>query len=432
MFATVDLEALTPDRLQEELAAQAAHVDAGLARLMELVGECERRVSWAGENVTFARWLAWRCSLLPRQAREHGRVAAALRELPLIRGAFERGELSYGKVSLLTRVAERESEERLIELAGAMTASQLERAVGAYRRLTRADAGEQLERAFLDWFWTEDGSFSFRGRLPAEEGALVLSALEAGRTALRERRRAEAPEAEVPAHERPHECRVSNADALVAACDLALSKPDGDRSGGERSQVVVHVDAATLAADADGRCELADGPAVAAETARRLTCDGAVVQLHEHAGEPLSLGRKRRTVSPPLRRALIARDRGCRFPGCEATRFVDAHHVRHWSHGGETSLDNLLTLCRRHHKLAHEGGYTVERSTGDEVRWKNRHGVAIPNVHRPPGSDGRALHRRHGALDLDIDARTGKNGHGDRMDLSLAVDAIFAAAARPP
>src|SRR5206468_13029623 len=129
---------------------------------------------------------------------------------------------------------------------------------------------------------------------------------------------------------------------------------------GERYQVVIHVDAQTLAQEADGRCELADGHALAVETARRLSCDGSLVELQERNGEPLSLGRKRRTISPALRRALAARDRGCRFPGCDNKRFVDGHQVQHWSQGGETNLDYLLSLCRRHHRLLHERAYTVQ------------------------------------------------------------------------
>jgi hypothetical protein len=86
-----------------------------------------------------------------------------------------------------------------------------------------------------------------------------------------------------------------------------------------------------------------------------------VVELKERDGEPLSVGRKTRSIPPALCRALRRRDRGCRFPGCENHRFVDAHHIEHWARGGETSMDNLVLLCRTHHRLVHEGGYFVER-----------------------------------------------------------------------
>ena len=350
-----------------------------------MVAECERRPN-LHDGTTFAAWLAWRCSLSPRQAREHERIAAGLAELPLLRAAFARGELSYAKAATLTRIATPHDEEQLLELARALTASQLERAVNAYRRVTAEQAAGQVRREFVSWFWTDDGMLSLRCLLPAAEGAAVVKALEAAREALRKRRSADeiAAEAlgEIPAV--PHECRVTNAEALAALADLALAAADGDRPAGERQQVVVHVDAATLAAGAAGRCELAEGVPLAVETARRLSCDGALVELHERDGVPLALGRKRRTVSPPLRRALDARDRGCCFPGCDSRRFVDAHHVKHWSERGETNLDNLVSLCRRHHRLVHESGYTVERHANGELRFRNRHGVVVENDPRPP------------------------------------------------
>jgi hypothetical protein len=225
----------------------------------------------------------------------------------------------------------------------------------------------------------------------------------------------------VPPRRQP---RVSNEEALVALAELALARPDGDRSGGERYQVVVHVDAETLAADADGRCELAEGGPLAAETARRLSCDASLVELLEQDGRVLSLGRRRRTVSPALRRALEARDRGCRFPGCERTRFVDAHHVRHWSEGGETNLENLVMLCRRHHRYLHEQGYTVTLENDGSVQFRNQHGVPVASVPRPPPSSPEALPGQHRRLRLLIDKNTCQNGTGDRLDLAAAVDAI--------
>jgi Domain of unknown function (DUF222)/HNH endonuclease len=422
-----DPSTLSKEQLEEELAAQAAHIDAGLCRYLELAAECERRLPWAGDGTTFASWLAWRCSLLPRQAREHERIGKRLAELPATRAAFSRGELSYAKVSVLTRIAEPETEERLLEVAEAMTASQLERAVGAYRQLAREEAAEQQEREFLRYDWTDDGSFSMRARLAAEDGALVLRALEAGREAPWESRRDDAPQADAsePTHEH---ARPSHAEALVAMADLALAGSDRHRTGGERYQVVVHVDALTLAHDVDGRCELADGRALAAETARRLSCDGSIVDLLERNGEPLSLGRKRRTISPALRRALAARDRGCRFPGCERTRFVDGHHLQHWSQGGETNLDDLVSLCGRHHRLVHERGYCVSFDDDGEVHFVNQYGIAIPSVPRPPPpSSHDALRDQHRRRRLLIDGKTCRNGTGDRMELILAVDALLSA-----
>jgi hypothetical protein len=416
MFVEEATTSLTDEQLEQALREQAAHVDAGVCRLLELAGECERRLPWAGEGTTFAAWLAWRCSLLPRQARAHERIAERLDELPLIHAAFARGEISYAKVSSLVRVADSENEAKLLELAESMTASQLERSVAAYRQLTAAEASEQHEQEFLNYHWTDHGSLSLRGLLAADEGVLLLRALESGKTALREGSSHEAP---------PREEGVSNAEALVAIADLALAKADSDRSGGERYQVVVHVDARTLQDDTDGRCELADGQPLAAETARRLACDASVIDVHEHDGELLSLGRKRRTVSPALRRALATRDRGCRFPGCDRTRFVDAHHVQHWIQGGETNLDNLVSLCRRHHRLVHERGYSVKLGDEGDVQFANQYGIAFPTVPRPPPSNRNALADEHRRRLLAIDGRTSKNGTGDRMELGCAVTGIL-------
>ena len=173
---------------------------------------------------------------------------------------------------------------------------------------------------------------------------------------------------------------------LLALADNALAQ-DG-RTGGDRYQVVVHVDEAALGGETgEGGCMLADGPALAPETARRLACDAALVTLYERAGEPLSVGRKTRTIPPALRRALLARDHGCRFPGCDNSVYVDAHHIQHWALGGETALANLLLLCRRHHRLVHEGGYTVDH----DLRFRDPWGNEIPPVPPLPPSGPDAL-----------------------------------------
>ncbi|MDQ3875605.1 MAG: HNH endonuclease, partial [Actinomycetota bacterium] len=286
-----------------------------------------------------------------------------------------------------------------------------------------------------------------------EDGALLLTALQRARDALRERRREEhaeakgaeaqrkrAPqaaeeadaEAEAEAARReperfqptPEQLRVTHLDALVAMDDVALARAPGERSGGERAQVVVHVDAGVLARDEGGRCELEEGPAIAPETARRIACDASLVTLREREGETLSLGRKTRSVSAALRRVLKERDGGCRFPGCQNTRFLDAHHLEHWAKGGETSLDNLILLCRPHHRHLHEDGCRLERLEDGSVRFRNRYGVVIPSVPRPPPSDREALREENRRRGLVIDADTCQPGIADPMDLSMAVDAL--------
>ncbi len=142
------------------------------------------------------------------------------------------------------------------------------------------------------------------------------------------------------------------ADALTTLAETTLRHGPGQLSAGDRYQVVVHVSAETLADDdsddSDGRCELDGGPRLAPDTVRRIACDASLLRITEDsAGNPLDIGRKTRAVSPALRRALQARDAGCRFPGCSHRRFVDAHHIEHWADAGKTSIDNLVLLCRR-------------------------------------------------------------------------------------
>jgi len=117
-------------------------------------------------------------------------------------------------------------------------------------------------------------------------------------------------------------------------------------------------------------------------------------------------------------RALDARDQGCRFPGCGSRRWVDAHHIHHWASGGRTSLDNLVLLCRHHHRLVHEGGYSVRRTAAGELEFRRPDGRVIPvspPVPRPCEPSG-AIHA--GPL---------LSGTGERMDLAVCVDAVFAA-----
>src|SRR5204862_1631574 len=170
-----------------------------------------------------------------------------------------------------------------------------------------------------------------------------------------------------------------------------------------------------------GGCALDDGPAVAPETARRIGCDGSVVAISHRNGQTIRVGRKTRTIPPALRRALSARDRGCRFPGCENHRFVDAHHVHHWALGGSTGLDNLVLLCRRHHRLGHEGGYAID----ERRRFYDPWGRHIPPVRRPPPGEVDEL--RGLAPAGAIGADTCASGDGDPMDLDLAVDAFLSA-----
>ena len=426
------------NRLADEITELACHIHAATCRWLGLVAEFDTRGGWGEWGCrSCSHWLSWRCSISPVAAREHVRVAHRLEELPLIRGAFAEGRLSYSQVRALTRVENVEREEELLSLARHATAAQLERLVRAYHGVVaraRVAAGGGPDR-YVTWDHADDGSLLLRARLPAEEGAVVLAALQAAvergasaeasviesapveaasadalaaapasagvaaveaasaealadgpvcagapaveaasaeahadgtvsadahpavpvsaeahpavpvsaeahpavpvsaEAAAADRKshdaRSDFNAAEAPASESAEapsfqdasaeapSLRERRADALVLMADTLLANEPNGR-GGDRFQVVVHVDVMTLR-DGDGESELADGAPIDGETARRLACDSAIVPLLERAGRPLGVGRKTRSVPPALRRALASRDRGCRFRAARAT-----------------------------------------------------------------------------------------------------------------
>ncbi len=405
----------------EELACLSAHLSAATARWLELVWEMRE----AGDSSDLQAFVAWRCGFTGREVREFIRVAEALQGLPLIRGAFGRGELTFTKVRALTRVASPSSEEGLLELAGVLTASQLERALRAFRRVAAEDAREAHEFEYVDYYLDDDGSLFLRARLAAEDGTLLIKALEAARERVFERRREERAAAESDPQatvggdaEAGGDCvgppRPARVEALLDLAEASMAAEGEPRR--EQARVVVHVDAAALSADGRGRCELEDGPLISPETARRLGCDADVVAQIERDGLLLSVGRTRRTVPPALRRLLEARDdHTCCFPGCESSRHLQAHHRRHWANGGETSLENLVLLCYQHHRLVHEGGFTVEADAEGNIRFRNRHGIVWPLAppRPPPGRTDDLLDRNH-SNGIQIDPDTNQNGRYGR------------------
>jgi len=198
---------------------------------------------------------------------------------------------------------------------------------------------------------------------------------------------------------------------------------------GERYQVVVHVDAAVLAdPDQAGQSVLEDGLRVPAGTSQRLACDASrVVMRHDAAGRLLEVGARTRTIPPALRRALHHRDRGCRFPGC-GLRFGQGHHIRHWAHGGPTTLSNLALLCRRHHRAVHEEGYQVDRQPDGELSFRRPDGRPLPEVPPPLdvlGDPVEILRAQHDAEGLVLNARTTTPGWlGERLDVGWAIDVL--------
>ena len=376
------------ERLGDEIAELAVHLDAATARLLERICEFDARGGWNHGFQSCAQWLSWRVGMAIGAAREHVRVARALGSLPRLAEALARGELSYSKIRALTRVATPETEERLLDVGKAGTACHVERIVRGWRRVDRlAEAQEDIRRhktRALHVYQDEDGMVVLRGRLTPEQGAVFMQALAAaGETLYHRERHTPAPSwpddvpAETPSMEQ------QRADALALLAEAALHHCLDPGAPGERYQVVVHVDAAVLAdPEAPGQSVLDGGTHVPAGTSQRLACDATrVIMRHDPDGQITEVGARTRTIPSAIRRALHHRDRGCRFPGC-GLPFGQGHHIRHWAHGGPTTLSNLAMLCRRHHRAVHEEGYQVEREPDGTLRFKRPDGRSLPDV--PP------------------------------------------------
>jgi hypothetical protein len=350
------------------------------------VAEFDRREGWEAYGIrSCAHWLAWQCGMAPGTAREHVRVARALTHLPLITAAFAHGRVSFSKVRALTRIADRDTEESLLEFSLEATASQVERTVREWRRADAVDVEATAARRTFETSWDDDGMLLVRLRLAPEEGAALLAAVDsrAERTARRERARekrrgqaslpnpspwgAEHPSGEPDEAERARGCATARrCTALVELCQAGV---DVDRRPGDppRREVVVHVDAAVVADDAvAGRAYIEGGPALHGSQVRRMLCEAAVIPMLERGREVLAHGRRRRLATRPQRRALLRRDGGCARPGCPERRFerLHAHHMRHWIHGGRTDLANLVLLCDADHGVVHELGLVMARREG--------------------------------------------------------------------
>ena len=413
--------------------AGAVRLAAATAAWLRLVAEFDEREGWGGVGITScAHWLSWRCSLTPGTARQHVRVARALRRLPLIEAAFAGGELSYSKVRAITRVAEPGTEAELVEFARHATASQVERTVRAWRRADDVDSGRVADRRRFSWSFDEDGMLSVRVRMEAVPGTEFLAAIES--LAEREARRDRA------ARRRADDATCSDPEVVPlgvmterrcrALTQLAAAAADADRRAGDppRRDVVVVVDAMVLAEDeAAGRAHLEGGPAISPAVARRLACDASVTAIVTNGAEVLAAGRARRFATRAQRRALLMRDGGCARPGCEETRVerLHAHHLRHWLHGGRTDVSNLVPLCDVDHGLVHEHDLALSRHGGRLV-------AVAPDRQRVWWSgDGRERFRGTAAGTLDdllpspATLPSALPSDGERMSLQHAVWALM-------
>jgi len=439
------------DRMADGITELVAHLDAGTFQLLELICEFDKNEGWAGPGInSCAHWLNWKCGMSLGPARERVRVARALPDLPQISAAFREGRVSYSKVRAMTRVATANNEKALLQIALHGTATHVETQVRLYRKTKRIEALEEENLRHghreLSWYIDDDDYWVFKGRFTPEQGALLQKALEAAGDQLFDEQQhvpvdvSEEISSTVPLDSTsPEPVSQKRADELARVVEGFLSGISKDQSGGDRYMINIHTDIETLKQDGTGaESEIEDRGHVPAETSRRMACDCSIVHWHEgkqgepqqgesQQGEPLNIGRKTRSIPPAIRRALKRRDQGCRFPGCTCNRFVDAHHIQHWADGGETSMDNLVLLCRTHHRLVHEAGFGVQKTLNKGVVFSLPDGKIIPQ-----GPDGRSRgnvvsiklkNRRNG---LNITPKTSiPRWHGEQMDNGTAVDMLL-------
>ena len=421
--------AISLQDLEDQITELAGQLNAANYRWLTLIAEFDRRQGWSdGKLQSCAHWLNFKCGLNLGAAREKVRVGHALRGLPKIAACMSRGELSYSKVRALTRVASEATEDTFLMIALHGTAHHVERLVSGYRRAREAEElsreARQHSNRSVSYSFDEDGSLILKARLPAPQGAMLIKALDAAMESI--------PGTEISADAEeewsiPH--AALRADAMAVLAENYLGDCAASSTASDRFQVVVHVDAETLREGTAGRCEIEEGPSIPVHTVRRLSCDASLLTvLESEQGEPLDVGRKTRSIPPAIRRALHTRDGGCRFPGCTHQRYVDAHHIEHWAEGGETKLSNLVTLCRLHHRLVHEGEIIVEAEAEAEAGggWRFLHpdGRRFEIIRCTEAAEyhWEDLGLTHAELGIYIDSDTAATlWRGERMDYDLGV-----------
>ena len=361
---------LTPiEDLDRNILTLCARINSATYELLVLIREFDERAGWVKWGLhNCAEWLTWRCDFSMTTALEKVRVAHALKSLPAISRAFAVGDLSYTKVRDLTRVVHRNNEDHLLKFAlKHTTATVAERCrelrcgdVSSIGDAARAYANRSL-RVRRD---LQRGVMTITVELPLDTGELVEKALDKAR----DDEALQVPDPVDPSWS------TRQADAFVNLINGFLCGAEGSKQSKDNYLVTVHVDQSALA-DGEGRS------ALPIESVKRLCCDGHTVVIAEDAdGEPLSIGRKSRVVPLAIERAVRARDHNCcTFPGCRNRRFLDCHHIKHWSKKGETSLRNLTLLCTKHHTLVHEGGFRIERDFQDQWCFIRPDGVAVPS-----------------------------------------------------
>jgi Domain of unknown function (DUF222)/HNH endonuclease len=355
-------------------ALDGSHRDACRSQrtLLSMIVEADRRERWRESGARdMAHWLSMRYGISCWKARRWIAAGHALEALPRLSDALARGELGLDKIVELARFASHRNEADLITWAKQVSCAAVRHRGDVWARSTREDVVEAERARTLSWWWFDEGRrFGMEAELPAAQGAIVARAIE----------RVAGQVPAMPDEEQEYFADARRADALVALCSAQTAEdPDPDLA-----TVVIHAQLDGLD-DGSGGCEIEGGPALHPSAVRRLLCNARVQPVVEdRAGRVVGLGRTSREPSAWMIRQIRHRDRECRFPGCGARRFTEAHHVVWWRHGGRTDLDNLVLICSFHHRLVHEHGWSLTRDREGTVKWFDHEGNRYRAGPSPP------------------------------------------------
>jgi uncharacterized protein DUF222/HNH endonuclease len=364
-----DVDLQTDEELEGDFVELQRAMDMLEAERLRRLAAIDRRRTYEREGFLSVRsWVAARFRVAASVASGMVRTARALQQMPETAAALASGDVSVSAVRILVEARQTNREEfasaeaLLVNAARALPARELQQAVAHWQQIVDSrDALRESERHWnrrhLHVSPTIFGMVRIDGDLDPETGQTVIAALQA----------VQAVEARTADPDDGRTAPQRRADAMGVVCRSWLDRSDRPVVAGELPHVTVLVDVPALQGEPGGHAAFADAGVIHPEIARVWACDASLGRVVMRGrSEPLDVGRRTSVVPPAIRRAVMVRDRHCRFPGCDRpVSWCDCHHIVHWADGGPTAVGNLILLCRRHHRLVHKpGGFRLELEHG--------------------------------------------------------------------
>lgn len=360
----------------EQLGALLCSVQ---AELVEVITAADAERDWVADGATgMVPWLVGMLHVSTDTARAWVKTGAALDALPHLRDVFSQGLLSWDQVKPATAFVTPGSDEDDAQRLQGLSAAQVEDLARQHRVVSKRRAKTAgSKRYFRSKVDHEAGGRRYSGFLPETEAARLDGVLD--------RMAEQAGPDEATGLYEPMDAR--RADALVDLGDQAA----GDQSDPDSCLVVVHAPAEVIDGAVDGNGQIGELQ-VPRESVLRMLCDCKVeFHLDTPDGVTIGIGRADRTIPRWLRRRILRRDGGCcRFPGCERP-VRQIHHLRWWRNDGPTDANNLIGLCWYHHRLVHEGGWTIDGNPEQgDLTFTSPHGRRLRSRPNPLRRDTRA------------------------------------------